>query len=187
MRELVWLQELMQRHPTGLRLVSVSFDRSMADAMKAIRHSVTRDPAVMRLREMGVTAKSGDVRKSMLDALRKHGVAIDPAAENAVLKTVQVMGADLDRVALAEREPLKAAFGPHVDLYLVPKEQQQLFSEAVDDSGLPYLIVIDRKGTLRFAGDPQEDEVSELVDKLVAEAKSDTSAKGNGIPGRDSD
>ena len=179
MRELVWLQELMQRHPTGLSLVSISFDRSMADSMKAIRHSVTKDPSVMRLKALGVTAKSGDVRKSMLDALRKQGVTIDPAAENAVLKTAQVMGADFERVAMAEREPLKAAFGPHVDFYLVPKEQQQLFSEAVDNSGLPYMIVIDGKGTLRFAGDPQEDEVSELVDKLVAEAASGRTTKAS--------
>ena len=163
----------MQKHTTGLALVSISFDESMKDVERALKRSVSRNPALVRLKELGVTDSSGDVRQSTLEALRKEGVAIDKAAEGAVLAALGVMGVDFNQLALLTREPFRAAFGNNAELYLVSsKSLADLCYQAVGGSAPPVIFVIDRQGNLRYAGYPMEAHVTKLVQTLLYEEPS---------------
>ena len=156
-----------------MRLVSVSFDESMKDVTRALEESVRRNPALARLRELGASVSGGDARKSTLEALRREGIRIDRASEEAVLATLSTMGADFDKLALLERDPFTAAFGRNAELYLVAVEARDLCYQAVGESAPPIIFVIDRRGKLHYSGYPMQDFVTELVETLLAEDKSD--------------
>jgi len=163
----------MQKHSSGLRLISVSFDESMKDVERVLQRSVSQNPTLAKLKEWGITASGGDVRRNALEVLRKKGIGIDKTSEEAVLATLRLLGADFEKLAVLEREPFRAAFGKNADLYLVPEKSRDLCYQAVGGSSLPMIFVIDRKGKLRYAGYPMEDSVTKLVEALLGEEKPD--------------
>lgn len=157
----------MRKHSSGLRLISVSFDQSIKDVERALRRSVSQNQAIARLRELGVTASGGDVRKSALEVMRKEGIGIEKDSEEAVLATLRIMGADFEKFAFLERDPFRAAFGKNADLYLVQENIRNLCYQAVGGSSPPTIFVIDRKGKLHYAGYPAQGHVTKLVETLL--------------------
>ncbi len=163
----------MRKHTTGLALVSISFDESMKQVERALKQSVEQNSALVRLVELGVTGAGGHVSQSALEALRREGVTIDRSAEGAVLGALEVVGVDFDQLAVLERAPFRAAFGENAELFLVSSDKlRDLCYQAVGGGAPPVLFVIDRRGTLRYAGYPAEDRVTRLVEALLAERPS---------------